>query len=80
MRDWFDRVIDGIDEINGRPLMQWRGWMFIAPFVGGLTAAVVASLIVGMLDWAYILPVSGGLMAGWFAWMLIAHAWNRSRG
>lgn len=79
MRDWFDLLIDRIDEIVERPLMQWRGWLIIVPFVGGLTAAIAVSLILGKVDWAYILPAAGGLMAGWFAVALSAHAW-KSRG
>lgn len=74
MRDWFDLLIDRIDEIAEHPLMQWRGWMFIAPFVGGLTAAIVAALLVGELNWAYVLPTAGGLMAGLFVVALIVHA------
>lgn len=83
MRDWldllidrFDGIIDRIAEINERPSMQWRGWLFIAPVVGGLTAAVAAALIVGELNWAYILPTAGGLIVGWFVVVLIARAWK----
>ena len=85
MRDWFDLLIDRFDgiidriaEINEHPSMQWRGWLFIAPVVGGLTAAVAAALIVGELDWAHTLPTAGGIMLGLFVGMLIARA-SRAR-
>ena len=85
MRDWFDLLIDRFDgiidriaEINERPSMQWRGWLFIAPVVGGLTAAVASSLVAGELDWAHTLPTAGGLIVGWFVVVLIAHA-SRAR-
>lgn len=63
MRDWFD---------------LGRGWVFLVPFVGGLTAAIAAALIVGELNWAYILPTAGGIIVGWFVVVLIAHA-SRAR-
>ena len=85
MRDWFDLLIDRLDgiidriaEINERPSMRWRGWVVIAPVVGGLTAAVAAALIVGELNWAYILPTAGGIALGLFVGMLLAHA-SRAR-
>ena len=71
MRDWFDLLIDRFDgiidriaEINEHPSMQWRGWLFIAPVVGGLTAAVASSLVAGELNWAYILPTARSLRNG----------------
>lgn len=76
MRDWFDLLIDRIDEITEHPLMQGRGWVFLVPFVGGLTAAIAAALIVGELNWAYILPTAGGIIVGWFVVVLIARAWK----
>lgn len=76
MRDWFDLLIDRIDEIMEHPLMQWRGWMFIAPFVGGLTAAIVTTLISGEWDWGHILPFVGGFVGGWLVVALIAYAWK----
>ena len=81
MRDWFDLLIDRFDgiidriaEINERPSMQWRGWLFIAPVVGGLTAAVASSLVAGELNWAHTLPTAGGIMLGLFVGMLIAQS------
>lgn len=85
MRDWLDLLIDRLDgiidsiaEINERPSMRWRGWVFIAPVVGGLTAAVASSLVAGELDWAHTLPTAGGIMLGLFVGMLLARA-SRAR-
>lgn len=81
MRDWFDLLIDRLDgiidriaEINERPSMRWRGWLFIAPVVGGLTAAIAAALVAGELDWAHALPTAGGIALGLFVGMLIAQS------
>ena len=81
MRDWLDLLIDRLDgiidriaEINERPSMRWRGWVFIAPVVGGLAAAVASSLVAGELDWAHALPTAGGIALGLFVGMLLAQS------